>query len=114
MLADVHTAYLQPKNGEIYDKKPFKVLLEKDKKYYWCLCGQGHNQVSLNILQFPYTSMQKLRNILNEVLIPNMIIKLCNVVNIAVIFMYLEERSAVHTNKNTNTHNLLQRCYLFR
>lgn len=30
-LADVQTAHLQKDNGAIYDKKPFKVQLEKGK-----------------------------------------------------------------------------------
>lgn len=31
-------------NGEIYDKKPFKLHLKKGKTYSWCLCGKSHNQ----------------------------------------------------------------------
>lgn len=34
----------QPTNGEVYDKKPFKMVLQKDKRYSWCLCGKSHTQ----------------------------------------------------------------------
>ncbi|XP_011496668.1 PREDICTED: CDGSH iron-sulfur domain-containing protein 3, mitochondrial [Ceratosolen solmsi marchali] len=31
-------------NGEIYDRKPFKMICEEGKIYNWCLCGQSKNQ----------------------------------------------------------------------
>uniref|UniRef100_A0A336KPQ3 CSON010621 protein n=1 Tax=Culicoides sonorensis TaxID=179676 RepID=A0A336KPQ3_CULSO len=34
---------LQKENGKIYDKKPFKMTLEENKKYSWCLCGHSKN-----------------------------------------------------------------------
>ncbi|XP_077286956.1 uncharacterized protein LOC143911787 [Arctopsyche grandis] len=39
-----YAALDQKKNGEVYDKKPFKLLLKKNKVYSWCLCGKSHNQ----------------------------------------------------------------------
>ncbi|KAL1115555.1 hypothetical protein AAG570_005845 [Ranatra chinensis] len=44
LLESVHTASQQAECGVIYDKKPFKVRLEPNKKYSWCLCGQSKNQ----------------------------------------------------------------------
>jgi hypothetical protein len=44
-LKDFHTASFQPGNGKIYDKKPFRMKLEKGKTYVWCLCGQSKSQV---------------------------------------------------------------------
>lgn len=35
---------MQKENGVIYDKKPFKVELVKDKQYCWCLCGKSKSQ----------------------------------------------------------------------
>lgn len=43
-LKDFHTASFQPGNGKIYDKKPFRMKLEKGKTYVWCLCGQSKSQ----------------------------------------------------------------------
>lgn len=43
-LENVQTAHLQKDNGAIYDKKPFKVELVKDKQYSWCLCGKSKSQ----------------------------------------------------------------------
>lgn len=39
------TAHLQTEKGDPYDCKPFKMILDKNKKYMWCSCGWGHNQV---------------------------------------------------------------------
>ena len=35
--------------GKIYDKKPFKMLLEAGKRYSWCTCGLSKNQVGIII-----------------------------------------------------------------
>ncbi|XP_044742648.1 CDGSH iron-sulfur domain-containing protein 3, mitochondrial [Chrysoperla carnea] len=43
-LTDKHSASFQPDNGAIYDKKPFKMVCEKGKKYAWCLCGKSKTQ----------------------------------------------------------------------
>lgn len=32
-------------NGKPYDKLPYKMVLEKDKIYLWCLCGYSKTQV---------------------------------------------------------------------
>jgi len=44
ILEPWQTAHLQKENGLIYDKKPFRMLIKKDEKYFWCLCGLSHNQ----------------------------------------------------------------------
>ncbi|XP_055919304.1 CDGSH iron-sulfur domain-containing protein 3, mitochondrial [Eupeodes corollae] len=44
VLEDNHTGSQQQENGVIFDKKPFKITLEKDKIYGWCLCGKSKNQ----------------------------------------------------------------------
>ncbi|KAF6208587.1 hypothetical protein GE061_017045 [Apolygus lucorum] len=44
LLEDIHSASSQPENGAIYDKKPFKIELNPEKTYNWCLCGQSKNQ----------------------------------------------------------------------
>lgn len=44
VLEDVQSAHLQPENGVIYDKKPFKMALLANKKYSWCLCGKSKGQ----------------------------------------------------------------------
>jgi len=31
--------------GKIYDKKPFKIYLEADRQYKWCVCGTSKGQV---------------------------------------------------------------------
>jgi len=49
LLEDVHTAAQQKQLGVIYDKRPFKVILEKDKKYHWCSCGMSRQQVITNL-----------------------------------------------------------------
>ena len=36
---------LERPKGKIYDKKPFKVFLEADKRYSWCTCGHSKKQV---------------------------------------------------------------------
>lgn len=43
-LEPFQTAHLQPENGVVYDKKPWKLTLEADKQYSWCLCGKSKNQ----------------------------------------------------------------------
>ena len=37
-----------PVLGKIYDKKPFKMMLEAGKTYAWCTCGTSKNQVILH------------------------------------------------------------------
>ncbi|XP_067633907.1 CDGSH iron-sulfur domain-containing protein 3, mitochondrial isoform X2 [Eurosta solidaginis] len=44
LLEDTQTSQLQRENGTIYDKKPFKLRLEANKLYSWCLCGKSKNQ----------------------------------------------------------------------
>nr|XP_022904979.1 CDGSH iron-sulfur domain-containing protein 3, mitochondrial-like [Onthophagus taurus]XP_022912209.1 CDGSH iron-sulfur domain-containing protein 3, mitochondrial-like [Onthophagus taurus] len=44
VLTGVISADKQPENGIVYDKKPFKMRLETEKKYSWCLCGRSKNQ----------------------------------------------------------------------
>ncbi|CAA9999078.1 unnamed protein product [Nesidiocoris tenuis] len=44
LLEDFHSASSQPENGYIYDKKPFKMVLDPEKHYNWCLCGQSKSQ----------------------------------------------------------------------
>ena len=44
LLEEHQTAHLQKENGTIYDKKPFKMQLEANKTYGWCLCGKSHTQ----------------------------------------------------------------------
>ncbi|KAL7737702.1 hypothetical protein ACLKA6_006099 [Drosophila palustris] len=44
LLEDKQTANLQKENGAIFDKKPFKIQLDKDKTYSWCLCGKSKSQ----------------------------------------------------------------------
>ncbi len=44
------TAHLQPEKGVPYDCKPFKMVLEAEKTYMWCSCGQGHSQVILKLI----------------------------------------------------------------
>ncbi|VDO92410.1 unnamed protein product [Soboliphyme baturini] len=36
--------HLLPAKGKVYDRKPVKFLMLKDKKYAWCSCGFSHNQ----------------------------------------------------------------------
>lgn len=43
-LASVYSAQEQKDNGIIYDKKPFKVMLQEGKTYHWCLCGRSKLQ----------------------------------------------------------------------
>lgn len=43
-IADLTTAHSQDKCGVIYDKKPFKLHLEANKNYCWCLCGKSKSQ----------------------------------------------------------------------
>ncbi|XP_020286901.1 CDGSH iron-sulfur domain-containing protein 3, mitochondrial [Pseudomyrmex gracilis] len=43
-LREVFGASSQPKNGVIYDRKPFRIHLKAGKKYAWCLCGQSKSQ----------------------------------------------------------------------
>ncbi|XP_061396539.1 CDGSH iron-sulfur domain-containing protein 3, mitochondrial [Musca vetustissima] len=44
VLEGNQTAHLQTENGAIFDKKPFKIHLDKDKVYSWCLCGKSKRQ----------------------------------------------------------------------
>ncbi|EDW61672.1 CDGSH iron-sulfur domain-containing protein 3, mitochondrial [Drosophila virilis] len=44
LLEDKQTANLQKENGAVFDKRPFKLHLEKDKTYSWCLCGKSKSQ----------------------------------------------------------------------
>ncbi|KAL5290151.1 CISD3 family protein [Megaselia abdita] len=44
ILEPTITAHLQKDNGAMFDKKPFKMHLNKDQKYSWCLCGKSKNQ----------------------------------------------------------------------
>lgn len=46
ILADqgLVTSHLQKENGKVYDKKPFKITLEANKNYSWCLCGHSKSQ----------------------------------------------------------------------
>lgn len=44
VLESSTTSHLQKENGVIFDKKPFKIHLDKEKKYSWCLCGKSKNQ----------------------------------------------------------------------
>ncbi|XP_076292195.1 uncharacterized protein LOC143214734 [Lasioglossum baleicum] len=39
-----YSANDQPRNGVIYDNKPFKYRCEAKKTYSWCLCGHSHSQ----------------------------------------------------------------------
>ncbi|XP_063697863.1 CDGSH iron-sulfur domain-containing protein 3, mitochondrial [Culicoides brevitarsis] len=41
---EVISAHLQKENGKIYDRKPFKMTLEANKNYSWCLCGHSKTQ----------------------------------------------------------------------
>lgn len=45
LLEDIHTASQQTQLGVIYDKRPFKIFLEKGKNYSWCSCGMSRQQV---------------------------------------------------------------------
>ncbi|XP_054268442.1 CDGSH iron-sulfur domain-containing protein 3, mitochondrial [Macrosteles quadrilineatus] len=38
------TAHTQSGFGQIYDKKPFKIHLQANKRYKWCTCGWSKNQ----------------------------------------------------------------------
>jgi len=49
LLEDIYTAAQQKQLGIIYDKRPFKILLEKDKKYNWCSCGMSRQQVCTDL-----------------------------------------------------------------
>ncbi|KAK7791749.1 hypothetical protein R5R35_000147 [Gryllus longicercus] len=42
--AEFNSASQQSGNGFIYDKKPFKMICETSKEYYWCLCGRSKRQ----------------------------------------------------------------------
>ncbi|XP_017476466.1 PREDICTED: CDGSH iron-sulfur domain-containing protein 3, mitochondrial isoform X2 [Rhagoletis zephyria] len=44
LLEDSQTSHLQAENGAIFDKKPFKIHLEANKIYSWCLCGKSKCQ----------------------------------------------------------------------
>lgn len=34
----------EPLMGKIYDKKPFRLELQADKNYFWCVCGTSKSQ----------------------------------------------------------------------
>lgn len=36
---------VEPLVGKIHDKKPFRMELQADKKYFWCVCGTSKSQV---------------------------------------------------------------------
>ncbi|XP_037823171.1 CDGSH iron-sulfur domain-containing protein 3, mitochondrial [Lucilia sericata] len=44
VLEGNQTAQLQAENGAIFDKKPFKIHLDQNKVYSWCLCGKSKSQ----------------------------------------------------------------------
>ncbi|KAI5750319.1 CDGSH iron-sulfur domain-containing protein 3, mitochondrial [Diaphorina citri] len=44
LLNDYDNMTKQATNGKPYDKKPYKMVLEKDKVYLWCLCGYSKSQ----------------------------------------------------------------------
>ncbi|XP_013118877.1 CDGSH iron-sulfur domain-containing protein 3, mitochondrial [Stomoxys calcitrans] len=44
VLEGSQTAHLQAENGVVFDKKPFKIHLDQDKVYSWCLCGKSKLQ----------------------------------------------------------------------
>lgn len=44
ILQEAVTSHLQAEHGAVYDKKPFKMTLEANKKYMWCLCGRSKSQ----------------------------------------------------------------------
>ncbi|RWS17381.1 CDGSH iron-sulfur domain-containing protein 3: mitochondrial-like protein, partial [Dinothrombium tinctorium] len=41
---DVHWEYHQKEFGNVYDKKPIKVLCREGKVYMWCACGWSKTQ----------------------------------------------------------------------
>ncbi|XP_050424975.1 CDGSH iron-sulfur domain-containing protein 3, mitochondrial [Adelges cooleyi] len=44
LLENIHNASRQTEMGVIYDKRPFKMILDKNKTYNWCSCGMSHTQ----------------------------------------------------------------------
>ena len=38
------SSFFQEEKGFIYDRKPFRVSVEKYRVYDWCACGMGHMQ----------------------------------------------------------------------
>jgi Iron-binding zinc finger CDGSH type len=44
VLEPLQTGHQQSENGAIYDKKPFKITLDENKTYAWCLCGKSKTQ----------------------------------------------------------------------
>ncbi|TMW44945.1 hypothetical protein DOY81_009978, partial [Sarcophaga bullata] len=44
VLEGNQSAQLQGENGVIFDKKPFKIHLDQNKVYSWCLCGKSKSQ----------------------------------------------------------------------
>ncbi|XP_046971387.1 CDGSH iron-sulfur domain-containing protein 3, mitochondrial [Vanessa cardui] len=62
VIKQVYSANDQQTNGIVYDRKPFKLVLEEGKTYHWCLCGRSksqplcdgtHKDVYLKITQRP-------------------------------------------------------------
>ncbi|XP_032528691.2 CDGSH iron-sulfur domain-containing protein 3, mitochondrial [Danaus plexippus] len=43
-LKQIYSANNQTENGIVYDRKPFKMMLEAGKSYQWCLCGRSKSQ----------------------------------------------------------------------
>ena len=41
-----------PIKGKIYDKKPFPIKLQANKKYAWCVCGHSKSQVRLKSINY--------------------------------------------------------------
>ncbi len=46
VVCDVDELFVvfQEEKGFIYDRKPFRVSVEKYRVYDWCACGMGHMQ----------------------------------------------------------------------
>lgn len=44
ILDDYDNMSKQATNGKPYDKMPYKMVLQKDKVYLWCLCGHSKSQ----------------------------------------------------------------------
>ncbi|XP_026501136.1 CDGSH iron-sulfur domain-containing protein 3, mitochondrial [Vanessa tameamea] len=62
VIKQIYSANDQQTNGIVYDRKPFKLVLEEGKTYHWCLCGRSksqplcdgtHKDVYLKITQRP-------------------------------------------------------------
>ncbi|KAG5682832.1 hypothetical protein PVAND_012156 [Polypedilum vanderplanki] len=44
VIEDFQSSQNQTKPGVVYDKKPFRMNLKKDKLYSWCFCGKSKSQ----------------------------------------------------------------------